>query len=177
MSNILRSNKIILGGHIVGKLLKKTSFFILILTMCFVFFGNSHVFAEDVAADENNAMDIPIEASAIEDFEYISPTSIDYEKNITIGKGDSWSKKFKTGVLWGTDHDAVNIIITQVTGSYKVQLLKEGTLLGTSKDYTDSGMIWTWTNLDPSKEYVVKIINTKHDKTVELKVQVESYTE
>ena len=42
----------------MDKLLKKTSFFLLILTMCFVFIGNSHVFAENLLDSKLNVKNL-----------------------------------------------------------------------------------------------------------------------
>ncbi len=150
-------------------MLKKILTIVLSLTMMFTF--SSQVFADDFNKS------ICEKSVLVENVEDCQTRKIDYEKNITIGKGDTWKKDFKVDSWWGQDHDAVNIIITQVTGSYKVHFLGDGVLLGSSKTYDDKGMIWTWTNLDPDKKYQVTIINTESNKTVDLRVQIESFVE
>ena len=129
------------------------------------------VFKTSILASDNEESIVMTDSN----IQIIEPYKIDFESNETVDISDYWEKKFKTSVLFGEDHNSVDITITQVSGNYKLQFFREGVMLGKTDTFKDTPVTWTWNNLNPDKEYKIKLINSANNKKVSFKIQIKSF--
>jgi hypothetical protein len=127
---------------------------------------------------EETALLTTTETIILDDAIQITPLKVDSSDSINLSGGDTWKKKFDMNRWWPANpHDAFEIKVTDVTGSYKVLILGADGYYYSSNTYTDTGVTLTITNAKPDINYTVSVVNTSTNKELKAKITIKSYNE
>lgn len=103
----------------------------------------------------------------------VEPRSVSVSKNISLPMAGSWSKSF-TMATSSDLHDAFSVIVSNVSGTYKVMITSTSGYAQSSSEYSNSGVKLTKTNALSTVTYTVTVLNTGTD-TLTANVKISSY--
>lgn len=129
---------------------------------------------EAIEHNPDGSEEITAEVEGDEDDPMISPQSVSTTKTLNLAVGKSWSKSFKMNTLTGSNHNAFNTKISNVTsGKYKVIITgSNGYKYESTERTTDT--TFTTTNAKKDVTYTVTIINTSANN-LKAKADITSY--
>lgn len=107
--------------------------------------------------------------------DYTALRAVGLSQSLDLSAGDTFKKRFKTSRWFKKDHNAFEIKLSNVVGSYKVMILGGDDYFFTSNDYSNKGVTITVSNVKPDKSYTVSVINTASNKRLKAELEIQSF--
>ena len=128
----------------------------------------------NVAENLDVNMPYSTETEVVESESAITPLAVSTSKDFSVSVGKSWSASFNTGKLLTEDHNAFTVVISGVTGTYKVIITDDYGYEYVSSEYTNTDITITTTNAASYRTFTVYIVNTG-STTLTGHVKISSY--
>lgn len=114
--------------------------------------GTAVVYGED-------GKEMPYCVLATDEAETVDPASVNISENFTVAVGKSWERSFNTGVLFADPHNAFKVIVSDVTGKYKIIITDNKGYEYESPEYSNKGATVTIVNAWSDRTFKVNIVN------------------
>lgn len=117
-----------------------------------------------------NTEEVIVESNEVE---AVIPRAVSIDKDFSVSTGKSWSTDFDMTKWFADDHNAFKVIVSDVSGTYKLIIEGDNGFSYTSDELT-SGCTCTATNVPSGVKYTVYIVNTGSG-TLSGNVKISSY--